>query len=691
MPLPTTTVAPSTGPVNRVTLFSNGMGHFERVFHVPAEEPLKVSISFNKDHIADALESLTVLGRVRYAVPPSYTPTNAADPDLGVDPTNVTVSLLRSLSGAAFSYRLSNERASWDGDDAGWHRAVLMGAEVVNVLFDKTAVPETFISVMTDQDAISRVKLTDVAAYRFDEPAVRSEIEKAIKANFQKIKPDSTFLDFSLASTTESAETVIVAYKVPLAAWKIRYNIRQNDSTVLDGAALVDNNTDEDWTDTYVVVVTGNPISFSSPDLAEVNEPERQVVHIVDAAALGHVGAEEALETVGAGGGGAKAARLAAAARSMAAPMAAGRAYSSASNRADFGLMAEVAAAEAMDVAEAPGVEAREVGDFSVFTSREPVTIKAKRSAVVPMFQIGLATSGMVLLYKEASHPRRPFRAIKFKSEATHDLGKGKAGIYTDGVYQGEAILETTKPGENRLLPFCLENGVRIVKSVKPQKDKVTRLWFAKGYGYEERRRESCTTYSVTNKKDEEFKVLIEHTSQLPNAPDPPVVTGADVKEVEKITGGYRIYLTVTPKQEVKIGVTETYVEESNVALAHNYNWVHQNVINPKNPLSSEPAVQKCIEIQEEIGDNEREIKDLKESVSSLDEDISRLRENIAAVKEEAGTAATRTAWVKELDGATKSITEIKRQKLPEREAMRKQLAKTFYAALMALQASWTA
>jgi hypothetical protein len=673
------------GPVNRVTLFSNGMGHFERVFNVPADEPLKVSIPFNKEHIADALESLTVLGRVRYAVPPSHTPTNADDTDLSIDPAIVTLSLFRSLSGSEFSYRLSEEKASW-AEGEGRHTAVLMGAEVVNIISDKLTVPYTFISIKTGQGEISRIKLDDIAAYRFDEAGVQSEIEKAIKANFQKIKPDSTFLEFSLESTSENAETVIVAYKVPLAAWKIRYNIRQNETTMLDGAALVDNNTDEDWTETYICVVTGNPISFSSPDLAEVNKPERQVVKILEAAALGHVHAEEALETVSGDRVMGRAALAAAPPVSLAV-----QAYTGASHL-DFGISrAGLFQADAMEMAEAPGVEAKEVGDFSVFTSREPVTIKTKRSAVVPMFQIGLATSGMVLLYKEASHARRPFRAIKFKSEANHNLGKGKVGIYTDGVYQGEAVLDPTKPGEDRMLPFCLENGVRIVKEVKPRKDTLTRLWFAKGYGNEERKYESFTTYGVTNKKDEEFKVLIEHTSELPSASDPPVVTGADVEQLEKITGGYRLYLTITSKQEVMLKVTETYVQETKVAIANNYNWVYQNVISPENPLATHPGVQKCIEIQQQIEDNDKEIRELKESVSSLDEDIGRLRENITAVKEETGTAATRTAWVKELDAATKSITDINRKQLPTLETKKKQLARQLNEALAALQASWSA
>jgi hypothetical protein len=673
---------------NHVTIFSNGMGHFQRVIDVSVEGTKK-SIPFKKGDIADALESLSVFGKVRYSLPPSYTPTNANDTSLIIDPSNVTGSLLTALSGAAFSFRLKDGLvSSRPKEKDGWCHSILVGLETIDSIsgIQGNILPKQYVTIsVTGRN--SRILVDDIAEYEFKDSAVQSEIDKAIKHNFQKIKPDSTFLEIELASTTENTEKALVTYKIPVAAWKLRYNIREDSKgTILEGSALVDNCTDEDWDETHISVVTGNPISFWSPDLAMVNIPIRQTVNIVDIRSLGLVSAEEG-QIYGAS------AKLAMRGRSS--PMA----YAASAQASAGGARGMSLGALGMDsedeydapMAESAGVDTKEVGDFTILTSREVVTIKAKQSAVVPMFNIGLKESSIVLLYKEASHARRPYRALKFTNEAKHDLGKGKVGIYKDNVFQGEAVLELTKPRENRVLPFCLENGVRVVKESKPLKDTTTKISILKGYSHEERRFVGTTTYNILNKKDEPFKLMLEHVSMLPQSATPPKVTPAP-KQLEKLSNGHRIYLDLGAKAELEIVVMETHIDETKVAIFNSYNWIAQNVLNDKDKqsLHGNESIKKCIAIQEEIEQIDHEIATHKEAVASLDKRTNRLRENIKSTKEEAGSAETRIGWVKALDVGTNSIEEIENKTLPELTKRRKTQSDKLTAALKAIHAEWT-
>src|SRR5690606_31798376 len=69
---------------------------------------------------------------------------------------------------------------------------------------------------------------------------------------------------------------------------------QQDDDTIeFQGFAVVDNNTDEDWQDVLISVVTGEPITFST-DLADSKTPKRSHVDIVSERALGAVEAEVA-------------------------------------------------------------------------------------------------------------------------------------------------------------------------------------------------------------------------------------------------------------------------------------------------------------------------------------------------------------------------------------------------------------
>ena len=61
--------------------------------------------------------------------------------------------------------------------------------------------------------------------------------------------------------------------------------------TELEGQAVVDNDTDDDWTETLITVITGEPITFAS-DLAEIRRPTRSRVNIVTDHATGEVTAE---------------------------------------------------------------------------------------------------------------------------------------------------------------------------------------------------------------------------------------------------------------------------------------------------------------------------------------------------------------------------------------------------------------
>ena len=62
--------------------------------------------------------------------------------------------------------------------------------------------------------------------------------------------------------------------------------------------------------------------------------------------------------------------------------------------------------------------EVRESGDFSVFRSPNAVTIRAKRSAIIPLFRAAIGDAKAVLFYKERDDPQRPFRAVRLKNQA---------------------------------------------------------------------------------------------------------------------------------------------------------------------------------------------------------------------------------------------------------------------------------
>lgn len=688
---PDKVTAQSVSPAaNHVTLFSNGIGHFRRVYKIAAGNKERISIPFKRDHVSDVLASLSVFGNVKYDSPPSFTPTNSNATSLSIDPTNSMLGLLRDARGAQVTVNMLPGR----GDKRS---ASLAGTESHDVVDANGSTRTVDYVCLLSGGSITKVALSEVASVHFDDESVRSEIEKALTNAFQKIKPDSTFLDLSLSGLSDNEESAVVQYAVPVAAWKMRYSIRRDgDAFTLEGTAIIDNNTDEDWNDFLISVVTGNPISFST-DLAQIRVPARAHINLVDTVAHGAVGAEEGYESVSYSGGLERAACAAPAGggmRSAKGMVARARgAYTSQSNCAQFGMMeaADDVVEDFGPAAVAPGVEAKEIGDFCVFTSKEKISIQSKRSAVVPMFTVPLTKAGSVLLFKESDHARRPWRAVKFKNETDFSLGKGKVVIYQDGVFSGECVMEAAKPGDNRMLPHCLENGVKVVKESKGTETKQTSLRFSQGFGYTETVYKSRTSYKVENKKDEEFKLLIEHTNVLGcNGTLTHEFDGVKIEESEKISNGIRLYFVLPAGESLTLTVTETMVAEQSFGLGNQFNWLQQNVINVKHPLALDKGILAAAEIQKQIDAVGVQVRDMTARKNELVQQAERVRSNLQATKDEAASQI-RTQWVTDLDESEKEIRLIDKKLIPELQAKQRDLQEQLGEALKQLSAAWKA
>lgn len=637
---------------NQVTLFSNGIGHFRREYKVGPGVSQKLSIPFKRDHVGDVLASLSVFGNVKYDTPPSFTPVNSNATSLVLKSDNALRSLITSLSGAEV-------RVEFGGK---YTKGIVLGIESDESKFDNSVIKTDYIVLNTDV-GVKKVVLSLITNLEFTEESVRSEINKALKNSFQKIKPDSTFLDLALSAVGEKEESAVVQYTVPVAAWKMRYNIRlDNGRAILEGTAIIDNNTDEDWDNFVISVVTGNPISFST-DLAQVKVPNRSHINLVDTQVHGNVAVSEGagLESYSSPTNIMRMAK--GATRAMAGP----QAYLTCAS--GFGMAAEAAVESELELvaASTPGVDAKDVGDFCVFTNKEPITIQSKRSAVVPMFQVPLSKAGSVLIYKEADHSHRPWRAVRFKNETAYSLGRGKVVVYQDGVFSGECVLEAAKPGDNRMLPHCLENGVKVIKSTKSGESKVVVVKLTKGMIYQENVQKAVTNYELTNKTANEAKFIVEHqgsygdNSQYSSQ-------GVEIEEVEKILNGVRLYLTLPANGKIKLEVTETNIQEQKFSFGHD--WLNRNYISVKHPITTIAEFEPILNAQKEVDDAVEVLSNHQDRHDELSTQADRIRKNLEATKSDK-TSNIRNQWIEDLDSSEKEIRSLDKEMVKDNSNIR--------------------
>lgn len=675
--------------VNKVTLFSNGIGHFCRYYTVNPGKSTTISIPFKRDHIGDVASSLQVFGPVRLESPPSFTPSNANATALRIDQNKALESLLTNLSGATLRLTLSGSKTvrATEYTLLGIDR----GEITRNTSNGNTRQLGGLYVILMNNGSITRYPIENLSEIEFVEESVRTEIEKALKNNFQMIKPDSTLMELTLTSLGNEVTQASIQYAIPVAAWKMRYSIREDHGKFhLEGSAIIDNNTDEVWDDFQVSVVTGNPISFAT-DIANIVVPQRKMVPLVDGVVQGNVQAREInCDPDSVLVGSAKPEVYAASVKH------------SVSNYASFGLTRtdnlDIEAEALEQMAESPGVESKEVGDFCIFTSKLPVTVLARKSAIIPMFSVPLSKAGLVLHYNMANNPRRPYRAIKFKNETEYSLGKGKTTIYNDGVFSGECVLETTKPGESRMLPHCLENGVKVNREVSPVERYCSSIRIAQGIMYDEQVQISTTKYTIKNYKNEAFKMALEHLNVLgigmmyhdEKSSVKVEFGGIEIRDKEPLSDnkGWRAYLELPPNGEVVLTAKETFVVATSERISRNYYLVQQRIVEGGHQLAENESIRACVEIQEKIQDLNDELSDLQSKREDLTKRADRVRQNVTAAKD-AGVMATVGQWVNDLDKIEKEIHSLDSDYIPQKRQEIQNFQETMRKNLDQLVVSW--
>lgn len=663
---------------NHVTIFSNGIADFRRSYPVSASETKEISIPVKTDDVADVLASLNVYGPVALKAPPSFRPANDDDSNLEIKPENVLRELGTRLSGS--QVRLEKASGTIEGTLVGLH------TEQEATGGDRVAV--SYLVVLTDE-GFTKMPLRELQRMQFADEDVRTEIDKALQRNFQEIKPRSTFITLSITTEDSDAEALL-QYTLPAAAWKISYRLRRNEMDEaknpfeFQGFAIVDNTTDEDWTDFWVSVVTGEPITFST-DLAESKIPHRDHVNVVKDRALGSIEVEDGI-ALGAmpemDFGGAEA-PVAPELRSM----------QKFSPRMAMGGVSNSLAPAKMDEA-----TVQTVGDFCLFESKQPVTILANRSAVIPMFQSTLSDTQTVLHYKHENHPDRPYRSVKFKNEMEHSLGRGVCTVYEGGVYGGSCILPATPPGETCLLPHALETGVKVRQETQRGEFRTVGIQISEGICQISQYQRRPVHYQLQNLKEESFEVVLDHDFIL-NHPELTCErrrgdgTTTLLGLTEKLKDGQRFSFPIDAKEHVTVLVEETKVERTRFELLSDRDdqlpgkmqWLIQNVIDTNGPLSDDPALQTCLEIQKRLDEKQREVRKAEQNIVHLEKRQDRLRKNLGV----GGQNEQTDRWRADLAETETRITQIEENILPALHQESHGIRTELRSALATLNADW--
>lgn len=654
---------------NRVVLYSNGIADFQRVVKVTGNEPSDVSIPVSNLHVADVLASLNVYGDVRFDSTPTFRPTTELYNNISIDPHDSFNALATELSGS----KVAIEKAS------GTVEGLLLGTHETQVATTGSPCSKKFLVISTDE-GVKNIAYADIVSMQSQDEIVKAEIEKALKRNYESIKPNSTFVEFSIAVASEAnkpeeVSEAIVQYAVPVAAWKISYRlIKTGDGDfLLRGFAIVDNNTEEDWNDVMISVVTGEPITFST-DLAEAKTPKRKHVNIVNESALGAIELEPEMVM-------------------MAAPALEEESYGRVEADRSRGRSRGAAMAKTAPrkVAKIDVAETREVSDFSVYDAKLPVSIGSNQSAMIPILDLQLGETKTVIHYDSSNHSERPFRCVEFVNSSAQSLSRGPCNVVIDETYVGSCIVPACKPTETSILPHVLETGVRVEKKLQPRKNRTTKIKISGGVFVETDQAQQRRVYRIKSVRPEVKQLILDHDSEGFVGSVMATITRPDhdpieLHEMTRIKSGYRVRFDLMPNDEVSVRFTETRMNSKTYKFGDlSDKFFFERLVRDYEALADDPTVIECIKLQERLDEKGQEISEQQAEVQRLSKRQERLRKNIGVGSNDDQS----NQWRVDLARSEDRIVEIEEKVLPKLESERQAIKKELFEAAQSLVYDW--
>ncbi len=252
-------------PVTQVILFNSGVGYFQREGEVQGTTP--VDLSFSSGDLNDLLKSFVLQdldgGKITSVGYDSQDPIEKTLQSFALDLTyNPTYGqILNQARGEKIELTFQASKGA-----AGTLTGIITGMETRQ----KPGSGENLGVAYTGQDFLNllcadgfrSVPLEQVERVRFLNPALEEEIRRALAALASA--HDTQKKKVRLSFSGKAKRTVRVGYVLDNPIWKTSYRLimDKDGKGHLQGWALVENVSDDDWNNVRMVLVSGRPISY---------------------------------------------------------------------------------------------------------------------------------------------------------------------------------------------------------------------------------------------------------------------------------------------------------------------------------------------------------------------------------------------------------------------------------------------
>ena len=637
-------------PITRIVLYKHGIGYFEREGSVSGDDTL--SLTFKQREVSDVLKSLTVLdldgGTITSVSYDSTKPIEQllADVALNIPDSGSLVSLLPQIKGARISLHTGVSEPV---------EGALLGIDTAERSGTDGVLKVVLVSVLTDQGSVQSFDLHSLAHLQILDEALRNDLEFYLRTQLSATRKDSrTFIFFAQG---EDDRRIRMSYILEAPVWKATYRILLNEDDkppLIQGWAVVDNTSDEDWDDVQLSLIAGLPVSFVH-DLYTPRYIRRPEVRVKDTTGVLPPEVEEGIRQDEMSDELKKSIAIKRLGKEIEEK---GTLFGpSFASKPSSTFDAAAKMSETIERSTPSQTRERVIGDLLEYEIKHPVSIGRNHSALVPIVLRDFEGKP-VLLHNSTNRRENPMSAVLFKNTTGLTLEGGPVTVLQSGSYVGEAMLDTMKPNDERIIPYAVELSVSVLDNVDSYSDDVYHVIIKDGRLKASHRSVQQTTYTFKNKADKNYQVYLEH----PRAGEQWHLF--DTPQSVEVTENYWRFKfelqakktqAFVVKQRSTRGVVYHLSDEYGNQLAH---WINQTYLDD----SVKQVLEQAMEHRKHGSRLGEQIQQLEQERKNIFQSQQRIRDNLQSLGDRDGEKELRGRYVRSLQTHEDRLEEIDRE-----------------------------
>lgn len=632
-----------TLPVKSIVLFNSGLGHFLREGRVAGSGTLE--LQFNLRDISDLLKSLVVRdfdgGKITGVTYASRDPLSRTLKSFSLDlSTNPGLpELLQQARGETVEVEADRR-----------HIGTILAVEARPG--DREASEKLFLSILSDW-GIRSIPFDAIRSLNFTDQRLNAELKAALGliADMRNTDKKSLRIDYQ----GQGSRRLQAGYVLEMPIWKTSYRliIDPRGRHLLQGWAVVENTTDEDWNNIRLDLVSGAPVSFAMDLYQPLYNPRPILPYPVRS------GLESPVHDEGLAGLKALASPAPLAASRLAEKEAKALPRSMMTAEEDAAYYAESAPAQAAGEA---------AGEFFRYSIEEPVNLPRRKSGMIPILNQTIPGE-RVSIYNPEVHETHPMNGLKLTNTSALNLMAGPITVFEEGIYAGDARIDELRPGAQRLLSFSLDLDTEVMRLDRSLPELISRLAIRRGTLSITKTLQKETTYTLINRGGKAKSVLVEHRAR----PNWKLTSPSSFQERTEDLYRFAVHTPAGRDKTAELRVVEERVLESGLALS-NLNtdtilfYTNQKNISPK----VRDALSRLAGMKNELADLSRQRQDREARIAVIHREQERIRGNMANLDR---ASELYQRYVASLGGQENSLTALQKElnSLRSREGAKKQ------------------